>query len=134
MEQGNIQTWFTSGLRNATLRSKQFSDLYEKLDAAGLREEVSYTLKNVWGKTYVYDQNGEKVTGFFEYDGNKMYANENGQVIKNSKVTVDDSVYYLDKNGVAAADTVVSIWGKDYYFDTEGSMTERLCMQMRTVR
>lgn len=109
---------------DATLRSKQFSDLYEKLDAAGLREEVSYTLKNVWGKTYVYDQNGEKVTGFFKYDGNKMYANENGQVIKNSKVTVDDSVYYLDKNGVAAADTVVSIWGKDYYFDTEGKLVK----------
>ncbi|MCR5526377.1 MAG: glycoside hydrolase family 3 C-terminal domain-containing protein [Lachnospiraceae bacterium] len=105
---------------DATLRSKQFSDLYEKLDAAGLRDDVSYTLKNVWGKTYVYDQNGDIVTGFFEYEGTKMYANEKGQVIKNKKVTVDGDTYFVDSTGAVAADELVTIWGKSYYFDSEG--------------
>lgn len=82
--------------------------------------DVPVTFKNAWGHTYAYDNYDKPVTGFFKYEGKKMYANENGQVIKNKKVTVDDAAYFVDKDGVVAADTIVNIWGNGYYFNADG--------------
>lgn len=114
-------------LFNSTLTADEISAIASKrVSSASLNvekpeEEISYTFKNAWGHTYVYDNNDELVTGFFKYEGNKMYANDKGQLIKNSKVTVDGVTYFAGKDGALVSDAIVNIWGKGYYFNAEGA-------------
>ena len=74
------------------------------------------------GKTYYYNEDGEKLTGVQRID-NKTYvfAFADGRLLSNMWVSVNGKKYYLGKDGVALT-YFKNVNGKYYYFNGAGVM------------
>ncbi len=70
----------------------------------------------------VSDQ-GYRLTGWQERDGNRYYLGENGQLATGWFVW-NDNWYYSDKTGVMQTDWVMTEPGKYYYMDESGVWVE----------
>lgn len=46
----------------------------------------------------IIDEN--KTTGWYDYEDNKYYYDENQELVKNNKITIDGTYYVFDENGV----------------------------------
>ena len=74
------------------------------------------------GKTYYFDGEGNKATGWVEAGGVRYYMDDDG-VRKTGWLDVDDSRYYLEADGRMATGWK-DIDEKTYYFDQEGKMAK----------
>ena len=73
------------------------------------------------GDNYYYNDKGEKVTGFQEFDGKVLYFDAEGKQVLGRFVTVDNYTYYFDpKTGERYTNRSVLIDGKIYTFDKDG--------------
>lgn len=72
-----------------------------------------------WGTTRFVTKEGENVTGFARIDGFIYYFKENGSMVKNANVTVEDKTYYFGSDGHMVTGFFTK-WGKTYYYDDDG--------------
>lgn len=85
----------------------------------------SYGVSAEWdtsgGKWYYLDEDGDKVTGFQEIDGETYYFGKDG-VMKTGWIYSGDDKYYYKKDGSMAKDCTLKINGKSYKFDKDGKL------------
>ncbi len=83
--------------------------------------EVKAELVTKWGVTYLVTEDGEKLTGFQDVDGDTYYFEpKKGAMQKSTWVTVEGKKYYAKKDGVIAKSEVVDKWTSKYIVDEEG--------------
>lgn len=71
-------------------------------------------------KTYYFDKNGEKVSGWQEINGAKYYFSKKG-VMKTGWMEEKEAKYYFDETGMMCLGWL-SLDGEKYYFDQDGKM------------
>ncbi len=69
-----------------------------------------------WGTTYYILEDGTKLTGLHEIDGNLYFFKANGGMTVENYATVDGNTYYFSKEGKAVKGFMTK-WGSVYYFD-----------------
>ena len=81
-------------------------------------DQYDYSQSKVVNPTYQsnYNQNNVTENGW----GSDGLYYQNGQVVKNSTINVDDGTYWLDDNGQIAKDHFQEQDGKMYYFGLDG--------------
>ena len=81
-------------------------------------DQYDYSQSKVVNPTYQsnYNQNNVTENGW----GSDGLYYQNGQVVKNSTINVDDGTYWLDDNGQIAKDHFQEQDGKMYYFGQDG--------------
>lgn len=72
------------------------------------------------GKTYYFEADGKKVSGWQEIDGSKYYFSKRG-VMKTGWMEEDDAKYYFADNGIMGIGWQ-TIDDAKYYFDKKGKM------------
>ncbi|SFL09791.1 Putative cell wall binding repeat-containing protein [Lachnospiraceae bacterium KH1T2] len=120
-------------------------------------EEKPSTIKLVhaWGRDIALDEEGNRISGFVEVDGNKYYTNDKGEVYKNKTILIDgkyygfdakgvirsagfvngrDKLYYYDENGVRVTDTLFEVNGKKYYADENGVLAVNKTVEIDGVK
>ena len=83
-------------------------------------EKPDYSWVKEDGHWYLYDKNGNMVTGFATVDGTTYYMGDDG-IMLTGWVEISGSWYYFDGSG-AMKTGWKSISGSWYYFDDEGKM------------
>ena len=83
--------------------------------------EVKGTLVTKWGVTYYVDENGNKITGRQDIDGDTYYFKEkNGSMVKSDFVEIDGKTYYFGSDGKMVKGRFLTKWLATYYFDANG--------------
>ncbi len=72
-------------------------------------------------KTYYFDSEGNKVTGFQEIDDGKYYFADDGSMLTDTWQTLDDDTYYFGDDGAATVGWL-ELDGDTYYFQGSGTM------------
>lgn len=54
------------------------------------------------GQTYMYDELGQKITGWVDFSGKWYYFNEKGEMQKNITLKIDDKNYKFNETGLAS--------------------------------
>jgi len=96
-------------------------------------------------KKYYVDENGYRVTGFYDVNGMTYYFNDNGVMQKNKWFTTEGNTYhvnadgivlksqwlyykntlvYVVKDGSIAKSEIVKIGSKQYYFNSKGKRSK----------
>jgi LAS superfamily LD-carboxypeptidase LdcB len=70
------------------------------------------------GKYYITEENGEKITGFYEIEGETYYFLESGY-LHTGWLEEDEKKYYFQEDG-AMAKGIISIDDNDYHFASNG--------------
>jgi glucan-binding repeat-containing protein len=84
---------------------------------------VTAELVTKWGATYYVTEDGTKLTGFQDIDGDTYYFNEKtGAMSKEKFIEVDGESYYALKDGKIAKNCKLTKWGVDYLLDAEGKL------------
>ncbi len=73
------------------------------------------------GKTYYYDKTGIAKNAWKAVNGQYFYFNENGEMQKNTMLTINNKKYCVDSNGAMVKGLYVYD-GKRYYFNNNGEM------------
>ena len=80
---------------------------------------IAVTPTKIDGKTYLFDANGNVVTGWYTAeDGSKSYAGADGSLVTGWQ-TIGDAKYYFDEKFIMAKSPTV-IGGKTYLFNSDG--------------
>lgn len=95
------------------------------------KEDIRTSLQTADGKCYIYNDQGELLTGYFEYNGQKYYADNNG-VLKSGWIKVGDIWRYFDKNKLYCeieADSSDGYWyylsdGRISYFEKKTKLVQ----------
>lgn len=90
---------------------------FKKYDGSYIKKDFVVS-KN---KTYYFDGDGNKVTGWQEIKGSYYYFNKKGAMAKNTWMDHEDSKSYIGKNGKAVIGWYTED-DKEYYFDEKGLM------------
>ena len=74
-----------------------------------------------WGSTYYRYSDGTNAKGLTVIDGKTYYFKDNGHMVYQCFVTVDDNTYYFGKDGVMFCGFMTK-WGATYHFAEDGKM------------
>lgn len=105
---------------DSAMTAAEVKSNYENKSTEELDVKKTYTLKSAWGVTHVVDQDGNRVSGLIEIDGNYVYANEKGVVQKNKTIEIDGKYYGFNKDGYMRRNEILRSWGRYYYFYKDG--------------
>ena len=74
-----------------------------------------------WGKTYYIDADGNKLTGFYDIDGDTYFFKEkNGSMVKSDFIETKDGKFYALSDGKIVKNRFMTKWTKTYAFDEAG--------------
>ena len=76
-----------------------------------------------WGATYYIAEDGTKLTGFYDIDGNTYYFSEKrGTMVKTDFIKIGEDTYYARKDGAIVKNASLNKWTKEYLFGEDGKM------------
>ena len=85
--------------------------------------EFKAELVTKWGATYYVAEDGTKLTGFYEIDGDIYYfAPDKGKMQKATWITVDDNKYYAKADGKIARNEMFTKWSAKYIVGEDGAL------------
>lgn len=111
---------------------------YQYYKSGKLQKKQWLTIKK---KKYYVDEDGYRVTGFYDIKQQTYYFNNKGEMQKNKWFTLDEGIYYVNtdglvlksqwlyykdklvyvtKDGSIAKSEIVKIGSKQYYFNSKG--------------
>ena len=83
--------------------------------------EVTGYFYTKWGRMYYATNDGTDFSGFLTIDGYTYYIKENGAVVKQDYVDLDEERYYFDEDGHMVTGFMTK-WTKTYYFGIDGKL------------
>nr|MCR4832066.1 family 43 glycosylhydrolase [Butyrivibrio sp.] len=89
-----------------------------------IKENAGYTdgtWVSKWGQTYYETAEGERLTGLQKIEGVYYFFKNNGSLIRQDWVDVDENRYYFDAEGKMVTGFMEK-WGQTYYLDENGVM------------
>ena len=89
---------------------------------------ANYEIKVESGKTYAYDENGVKASGWKTINGNEYYFGEDGAAVTGIQLVQYQGlsfIFYFDESGVLQCpDGWLTVDGKTYYFSIWGDKSK----------
>ena len=97
-----------------------YEGVYRTLEFRIIKPDAQIGFVTENGKTYYYDDNGEKHTGILYTDEDIYYFNSDGTMARCRWITENGSTYFFGSDG-RAYKGMCSIAGKPFYFDENGA-------------